>query len=259
MNVVELCGGIGNQIFQYAFGQVQKYNGIDVRYSCRWYHKSQIPPRPFRLDKFQVNVKYGPFLRQPVINESDFKLADFNREDCNFHGYWQHLYYYKHILHMLRKELHVKEQYYTKEFLNLRDQIKDSSSISLHVRRGDYIGRKGFGVLPLRYYTDALALMGVGTVYVFSDDIEWCESVFKAEYFSRKFVFVHLEDYLDFELMRSCTHFILANSTFSYLPVILENTSDTKVVSPSGWLSSIDINDRIGNFPKHWIKLESYV
>ena len=259
MNVIELCGGIGNQIFQYAFGQVQKYNGIDVRYSRRWYYKSQIPPRPFRLDKFQVGIKYGPFLRQEIIKEADFKLSDFDKEDCNFKGYWQHLHYYQHILHILQKDLHVKENYYTKEFLRLRDQIINSPSISLHVRRGDYIGRKGFGVLSLRYYIDALEIIGKGPVYIFSDDIEWCKSVFNSDYFSRNFIFVDLEDYLDFELMRFCTHFILANSTFSYLPAILEDHPNKKVVTPPGWLSSVDINDRIGNLPKHWIKLESYV
>jgi len=258
MNVIKLCGGLGNQIFQYAFGQVQKHNGIDVRYNCDWYVKSQEPPRPYRLDKFHINIEIGPLLRQKTIHEADFKLTDFNRDNCNFNGYWQYLNYYEHIWRILQKELHVQDKFYTKEFLDLRKQIINNPSLSLHVRRTDYISRAGFGVLPLSYYFKALEKIDAGVdVFVFSDDMEWCKRVFQTDYFSRKFIFVHLEDYLDFELMRNCDYSILANSTFGYLPAILEDSPEKIVITPPEWLSldgSVD-KQRYGNFPEHWIKL----
>ena len=41
MNVIQLCGGLGNQLFQYAFGQLQMGNGIDVGYNTP--HKYKTP------------------------------------------------------------------------------------------------------------------------------------------------------------------------------------------------------------------------
>ena len=259
MNVIELCGGLGNQLFQYAFGQAQKYNGMDVRYSARWYIKPQEPPRPYRLDKFQINMEYSSLsliIGQHTIKEKGCDLSLLKRKNCNFHGYWQYLDYFEDILPILQNEFYVQEQYYTKEFLKLRKQIISKSAISIHVRRTDYIARKGFGVLPLFYYFEALEMID-GNVYVFSDDIEWCKSVFKTNYFDRRFIFVHLEDYLDFELMRLCTHHILANSTFGWWTAILDDAPGKIVITPPGWLSLDGTNDngRERNFPKHWIRL----
>jgi len=257
MNVIEICGGIGNQLFQYAFGQVQKANGIDVNFNTKWYRHSQEPPRPYRLDKFCTDIKTSPFLNQRTIREGhEFDLNYLKEKNCNFKGYWQYLNYCKNILHILRKELHVREKYYTKEFLDLRKQIIENPSVSIHVRRTDYIKRIGFGVLPLSYYFKALRMVE-GDIYIFSDDIQWCEDNFKEDYFLRKITFVHSEDYLDFELMRSCTHHILANSTFGWWASILDDDHKKIVVTPPGWLAldRMQVNGREGNLPEHWIKL----
>ena len=254
MNVIELCGGLGNQLFQYAFGQVQKRNGADVAYSTRWYGKLPHPNRPYRLDKFKVHLKLHLFLDQHIVRENGFNIDYLDIENCNFKGYWQYLDYFKDILPILRNEFYIKEQYHTEEFLNLRIQILSTPSISLHVRRTDYIGRKGFGVLPLEYYIDALELVD-GPVYVFSDDMKWCKSIFKSDYLSHKFIFVHLEDYLDFELMRLCKHNISANSTFSYWASLLNPNPDKKVVVSGKWLADKEVDNDELHFPKEWIKL----
>jgi len=263
MNVIELCGGIGNQMFQYAFGRTQQENGIEVKYSTRWYRKMQNPPRPYRLDKFHTDIKHCLFLHQHTIREKHrFDIRYLRTSDCNFKGYWQYLDYFKGILDTLQNEFYVQKKYYTPEFERLRAQIIKNPSVSLHVRRGDYVNRKGFGALPLSYYFKALEKIDKDvTVYVFSDDIPWCKSVFKTDYFSRKFIFVHLEDYLDFELMRVCDSHILANSTFGYLAAILDDAPEKIVVCPPGWLviGGIPTEDRDKNIPKHWIKIEDYV
>ena len=55
MNVIQLCGGLGNQLFQYAFGRIQMTNGIDVRYNVVWFKKYG-DVRPYRLDKFNFFI-----------------------------------------------------------------------------------------------------------------------------------------------------------------------------------------------------------
>jgi hypothetical protein len=144
MNVIHLCGGLGNQLFQYAFGRVQQERGASVRYNPAWYKRTQSPPRPYRLNKFNIDIQISPYLRQPLIKEERYDSAYLKMNNVNFHGYWQYLPYYNNILPILKKELCVREEFYTEEFLNLRKQITDSPSVSIHVRRQDYVGRDGF-------------------------------------------------------------------------------------------------------------------
>ena len=225
INVIHLCGGIGNQLFQYAFGRVQKECGVNVRYNPEWYNKTQEPPRPYRLNKFCVDVNISPPCDMSMVRETKYSLGYLRRENCYFVGYWQYLDYYKNIIPILQEEFKIRKEFHTEEFLQLREQIITKSSVSLHVRRQDYIGRAGFGVLSIRYYFKALSKVE-GDVYVFSDDMPWCMNIFKEEYFGHKFIFVDLEDYQDFELMRSCDIHILANSTFSWWAAILDDNPD---------------------------------
>lgn len=256
MNVIHLCGGIGNQLYQYAFGRVQQENGITVRYNPAWYKRTQMPPRPYRLDKFKINIKISPFIKQQLIKEDGYNPAYLKMDNINFHGYWQYLPYYKDILPILRKELCVREEFYTEEFLDLRRQVIDSPSVSVHVRRQDYLNRNGFGCLLPKYYSAALKRVE-GDIFVFSDDIEWCKTMFKEKNLHRKITFVSLSDYLDMELMKCCRHHILANSTFSWWAGILDE-KDSIVITPAryiiatGYVSARDIKL---HFPEHWIKI----
>ena len=265
MNVIELCGGLGNQMFQYAFGRAQMERGIEVCFSKRWYGKVQRnPARPYHLDKLYIEAEYNLFLPQYTVREKHgFDIRHLKKKDCNFKGYWQYLDYFKGILDILQSEFYVQNKYYTSEFLKLRTQIIKNPSVSIHVRRTDYVNHKGFGTLPLLYYFKALEKVDVSVdVYVFSDDIAWCKDVFKSEYFSHKFIFVHLKDYLDFELMRLChSGIILANSTFGYWAAILDDTPEKLVICPPGWLvlGGMPNEERNKNIPEHWIKIEDYV
>ena len=65
-------------------------------------------------------------------------------------------------------------------------------------------------------------------VFVFSDDLDWCRNNFA------ECNFVELpEDYLEFELMRECKHFIIANSTFSWWAAYL--SMNATVIAPKNW------------------------
>ena len=257
MNVIHLCGGIGNQLFQYAFGRVQQERGVDVRYNLSWYKITQLPPRPYRLDKFKIDIKVSPFIRQPIIKESGFSLSYSKMENVNFHGYWQYLPYYKDILPILRKELCIREEFYTEEFLDLRRQIIENPSVSLHVRRQDYLDRSGFGCLSLTYYFAALKKVE-GDVFIFSDDIEWCKHTFKEDKLLRKITFINLQDYLVLELMKCCKHHILANSTFSWWAGILDEKTDGIIITPARYIvatGAIKSRDMWLHYPEHWIKI----
>jgi hypothetical protein len=257
MNVIHLCGGIGNQLYQYAFGRVQKERGVVVRYNPSWYKRTQVPPRPYRLDKFKIDIRISPFMRQQLIKENGYNPAYLKMDNVNFHGYWQYLPYYRDIMPVLRKELCIREEFYTKEFLDLRKQIMDNSSVSLHVRRQDYLNRNGFGCLSSKYYNAALEIVE-GDLYIFSDDIQWCKNTFKEDKLQRKVTFVELQDYLDLELMKNCKHHILANSTFSWWAGILDEKADGIIITPARYVTStgrVSPRDIKLHFPEHWIKI----
>ena len=266
MNVIKLMGGIGNQLFQYAFGRVQSLNGIQVYYDDSWFthptRKRRLDvrwPRPYRLDKFQLNIPYSPQLEgQEVVNEerTGFDMKLLKKDNCYFIGYWQYLPYYKDYLPILRKDFWLSRSVLTKEYYTFASQIIKEQSISVHVRRGDYTIQKGFHDLPFSYYLRGLrALNKKGVLFVFSDDISWCRAKFQEDFFESEIIFVDLEDYLCFELMKLCKYHITSNSTYSYWVALL---SGNPTVCPMHWLWEKDMDTKEMRFPKEWIKVEDY-
>lgn len=257
MNVVRIMGGLGNQLFQYAFGKAQMRNGIDVQFRlptgkevARSGTRRKAWPRPYCLDKFCIELQSSQFLDQETVYEhtisgfsgirkleEGYDLSLLKRSNCNFEGYWQYMIYFQDFLPLLREEFQIREECQTEEFKRLKEEIVScDDSVSMHVRRGDYVLQGGFHELPFRYYYEALSLTK-GDIYIFSDDIPWCKEKFTEACIDRKITFVGLEEHLDFGLMRLCKHHIIANSTFSYMVAILEDYLDNIIVVPSGWIS----------------------
>ena len=276
MNVIRVMGGLGNQLFQYAFGKAQMKNGIEVRFifptraeqERHWQKKRKWLQERYKqwvrfycLDKFELVIKEGHHLPVPTIYEHNpecgFDMGLLKRDNCNFEGYWQYLGYFKDFLPELRKEFTVKEAFHTPEFLRLKELIlNDPDSVGVHVRRGDYVLQKGFHDLPLSFYLKALTYTK-GNIYICSDDLPWCREKFKEEYFERKVTFLGLENYLDFQLMRYCKHIVLPNSSFSYWVGVLNDNPDAIIVSPDRWLGDPEPDTTELHYPKEWIKLKS--
>lgn len=257
MNIVKLSGGLGNQLFQYAFGQALKHNRNTVCYDLNWYTCPSNPPRPYRLDKFNVLVpmSYPITAQQPVIERKrHYDLEFLTLDDKYFAGYWQYLPYYMDILNKLYKEFCVKKEFYTKKFLKHVEWALASRSISIHVRRGDYIskGSKSFPLMPLSYYVNILK-QEEGVLFIFSDDLPWCKSIFSVLYPNREIHYVDLEDYLCFELMKYCKVSIMANSTFGYWAAMFNVNTDKKVYCPLHWLGDEHVDE--DRYPKDWIRV----
>ena len=246
-------GGLGNQMFQYAFGRANEY---DTRYTLSWFEKTKNIHRPYRLDKFKTKIIIHDSIKNTIYEKNTRYNPEFLKKNgFNFVGYWQFYPYFKHILPELREHLVVKEEFYTDEYLKFRDHIVNSNSISVHVRRGDYLTQKGFHDLPIHYYIRAMSEMK-GRFFVFSDDIPWCRDKFDKYFIS--ITYVDIEDYLSFELMRLCRKNIITNSTFSYWAAMLNNNPGKVVICPYKWLGDTIPNDNT-RFPEDWIKISDYV
>lgn len=234
MNVVKVMGGLGNQLFQYAFGRVvEEYSKCSTGYDLSWYSVPRVPPRPYVLDKFDIIVSKTLYLNTRKENERFDCTPSLYTDNTYFSGYWQNadLYNFK-LIEEFRQRFHVKEEYHTPEFIEWRDKIRSCKAVAIHVRRGDYLIHPNHLVLPLQYYQNALmyldAMRKEIEVFIFSDDLDWCADHFEDCYF------VELpEDYLEFELMRECKHFIIANSTFSWWAAYL--SLNGIVIAPKKW------------------------
>lgn len=239
MNVVRIMGGLGNQLFQYAFGRVlETHAKTPSAYNLDWYKKNRTPPRPYVLDKFGMTVHPSLFLQTRKYTETmDGSLPPLDVHNYHFNGYWQNPALYSiELREEFREAFHIRPEFYTVDFLDTLAEIKDCNAVALHVRRGDYLDNPNHLVLPLQYYQNALMYMDRMRkdieVFVFSDDIPWCREYFAGDGFH----FVEMDDYLEFELMRACKHFIIANSTFSWWAAYL--SYNAMIIAPRQWMLS---------------------
>ena len=149
----------------------------------------------------------------------------------------------------LREKLDAKNQ-------AMLEKIKShKNSVSIHIRRGDYLKINTFNVLDINYYQEAMAkFAGMEDLhfFVFSNDIPWVKENIK---FTAPHTFVDINDelngYKDMWLMKHCKHNIIANSTFSWWGAWLNENSDKIVVEPLCW-STGSCNKRKTQDPEDW-------
>jgi hypothetical protein len=187
---------------------------------------------------------------------SDFVDCD---KDVYISGFWQCERYFQRFEDEIRRDFVIRKEHLenTDRWLQL---IQSGTSISLHVRRGDYVANPAtnafHGLCEPEYYQKALKKMTENTenpvVYIFSDDIQWCKQNLKPE-LSHHYVETG-SAYKDLFLMRSCKHNIIANSSFSWWGAWLNINSQKIVIAPSVWFKdpSAQYNDII---PINWYKI----
>ncbi len=124
--------------------------------------------------------------------------------------------------------------------------LLSGNTISLHVRRGDYVNNSSnHPPCALSYYNKALDILGDDKVLVFSDDIEWCKDVFIGD----RFIYIDNEkDYIELYMMSLCKNNIISNSSFSWWGAWLNKNKHKKVIAPKKWFGqaiSHNTNDLI--------------
>lgn len=176
-------------------------------------------------------------------------------------GYWQSEKYFRNIEQTIRQDLTLKEKQ-NETFNNILLQIESCTSISLHIRRTDYLiskHRQIYNICSKEYYEQALKIItnkvsDRSKLFVFSDDINWVKNNLT---FSVPTIFVSdngFKDYQDLILMSTCKHNITANSTLSWWGAWLNGNKGKIVITPEKWYlnSKIDNKDLI---PETWIRV----
>jgi hypothetical protein len=253
MIVVKLQGGLGNQLFQWSHGhslsnKFQTELFLDLGF---YNNQSGVTPRKFELDKFpSLNWNQYKNSGERFIRITDsFKFSDINVvQNNNYYldGYWQSEKYFHKYSSQIREIL--KPDVETSNKLN---SILTDNSVSIHIRRTDYVSSNGYHpVQSIDYYNQGLELIkNYDRILVFSDDIEWCKSNLKYD----NTIFINnLSDIENLWLMSMCKNNIIANSSFSWWAAWINNNPNKIVVSPSKWFgdhANLNTSDII---PKNW-------
>ena len=152
-------------------------------------------------------------------------------------------------------DIYVQDEKYFKDVVEeVRTIFSQGSAgytdkVSLHVRRGDYVNHPFYvNLTETDYYKDAMALFPGEKFLVFSDDIEWC----KQHFIGDQFDFYHESEVEDMNMMSSCKHNIIANSTFSWWAAWLNSNPMKRVVAPKAWHPD-EIERTI--IPQEWTRL----
>lgn len=254
MITVNIKGGLGNQMFQYACARALALENNDELQLVRNASTSDIA-RPFSLTAFNIKGKVVTKesvpaylrllskLRQKITREFyvNFQPSILNKKgNMYLDGYFQSEKYFVNSAEIIRQDFTLKEPL-TESTVRFATQIQNTlHAVSLHVRRGDYLKESDFkDIANQEYFANAIKhikeKVAGAQFYVFSDDIEWCKANLPLPAES---VFVSnpdLEDYEELTLMSYCRHHIIANSSFSWWGAWLGSNTEKVVVAPKRW------------------------
>lgn len=256
MVTIRLRGGLGNQMFQRAYGIALEAKGYHIQYDT-----SELVPnttKEFSLDGFASDVRFGHGGNVFTYEEGMRYQEHFMNPPDNITlvGYWQTEQYFKNVIPKVLREFTFRFPVRATAAAWL-DEIQHTrcDSAFLHVRRQDYVGLQHFHGMPsVQYYLDAVKALPAHTaVYVFSDDIPWCRQAF-ADF---RFNFIDgTNKFEDLQLMKACKHAILANSSFSWWGCWLGDCQQPRaVIAPKQWFNpavNIDATDIV---PERWRKM----
>jgi hypothetical protein len=314
MIIVNLKGGVGNQMFQYAVGKtIALKNSVELKIDLTFLQNQPSNKdhtfREYDLNIFNIDEKFlteedsksykiNPFyekvasklIAKGVIRERHFhfcpeisfittlprsvtvireKQFHFDPEilklgaNVYLDGFWQSYKYFEAFESEIRKEFSFRNKF---DDINeqLSIEIQSTNSVCLNVRRLDFVSshktNKFHGVCDMDYFNRAIAIIASRItdfkIFVFSDDIPWCQENMKTnypmqivgpEYAGEKYQY-------KFRHMSLCKHFIIPNSTFGWWAAWLNNDPDKIVIAPKKWFNdpTIDTRDLI---PEGWIRI----
>ena len=295
--IVQLAGGLGNQMFQYAAARAVSHRlQLPLKLDISRLQKSKT--RTYQLHHFSIiedfatekdlqmyssieeksgliisaikKVKHHllPWYKQSVIEQRGYHYhEDFHRikKSCYLKGYWQSENYFKMIEHLIRDDFRIKKETdaQNRELIN---QISGTESVSVHIRRGDYVEnpvtKKNHGILGLTYYERAAEYISKKVdnpaFFIFSDDTEWVKQHFRPTFLYTVINHNRAEDvHEDLRLMSCCKHHIIANSTFSWWGAWLSGNENKQITAPVNWFTDQVMKSRgeLYIIPESWKQL----
>lgn len=287
MRLVTLSGGLGNQMFQYAFylGMKKRYTNVflDLRkiYSLNEHNGYELD-KVFSIslssrERCLVQLLMIPILRNIVkhllfikkYRERIYYSFDSNSniyhkvffDSWHFVGYWQSEKYFENVIPQVKDYFKFNEEKTNELTGELIKELKSNkSSVSIHIRRNDYLSPRFYenygGICDEDYYARSIQYINERIknpiFYVFTDSMDWAKEHLKME----NVVFVDwnkgADSWQDMYLMSQCANNIIANSSFSWWGAWLNNNPDKIVIAPSKWINTQAAEDAA---PISWVRI----
>lgn len=283
MKIVNILGGLGNQMFVYAMYLAlrEAHPNEEVLLSRRSYkgyplHNGYELDRIFGIQAQEASLWQVMKAAYPFFNYKTWQMMchflpkrdsmtfgttqipfcydEVTRKDDVFYdGYWQNEKNFKSIRVKILKAF-TFSPFVDDKNLELAKKLQGARAASCHVRRGDYLSNPVYGVCNGNYYVRAVTelnkIANPDLYCIFSDDIEWCkENLSDLIGRDKQVVYVDWnrgqESYRDMHLMSLCHYNIIANSSFSWWGAWLNNHKDKVVLAPEVWMNKPIVNDPI--------------
>jgi Glycosyl transferase family 11 len=265
--IVLLQGGLGNQMFQYAFGRsVSRARNEELLFEKRGDMRDGIARFNYSLDVFKTGVTFTT--SGNTSSQYKERIFAYDKEvytapnGTHFTGYWQTEKYYFEP-EIIRAELSLRNVV-SDQAQRIADEISAKpNSVFIHVRRTDYLSPDvgpWMGNLTIDYYKKSMAYVreriSDAAFFVFSDDPEWCRQKFEG---CR--ILDQGQDHEDLFLMSQCKHAVIANSSFGWWGAWLGDFPGKTVIAPYRWFAAPSIINikwdatQSDIIPNRWIKI----
>lgn len=288
--IVQLQGGLGNQMFGYAFSKYLEYiTGESVQLSLLPFLLKQdhnglelheafsnvkgISNNRYRiivlLHKLLTNKKLR-YILYSIVRHIQYpdKSCFWAKHPYSFYevpipkiryyfGLWQNCRYTHPVRDILINDFQFKLPE-DGDFKIFEQQLLNNNTVAIHVRRGDYLNKEyqNWNIFEdFSYFNNSIEYLkkeyDAKLFFIFSDDINTCKTIFKG----KSFVFVDVNhgsnSYLDMYLMSLATHIVISNSTFSWWAAFLKK-KDGMVIAPQYWTSNTKIETKSFS-PGNWL------
>ncbi len=274
--IVRLSGGLGNQMFQYAFGRAASIQKNEPLFIDDFSFQRD-PLREYALEQYQIEARKMSGVSKIYYNAlfyanrklhfvprgvakcgMYYESAEFVQDDVvdinakYYEGCWQNAAYFAICEKELKKEL-TYQGIMSQELTELAQKLREGTTVAVHVRHGDYLNAFNqtiYEVPEVTYYQHAMQYMKQlyphCSFYFFSDDMDWCVEQFGKE---ESCVFPKVQTshtaQEDIYLMQQCSHFIIANSSFSWWAAWLGADEYSTCIAPKKWYKDTRMNDGV--------------
>lgn len=267
MVVVRIIGGLGNQMFQYAYAKSIENKGLEVRLDLSGFNKYKLHGG-YQLGEYNINIQQAKPILLLFLKLNPFKtlkeknlLFDekllFLKGNEYIKGYFQTEKYFSEIRSVLLKQFILNKEISNSTKNYKQNILQTGKSCSIHVRRGDYVSNikanNIHGTCSLEYYNKAIKRINKEynniTFYIFSDDIAWTKENLRIKnsfYIDHKCL-----PHEDIYLMSMCSHNIIANSSFSWWGAWLNRNDYKFVIAPKNWFKTT----KHEIIPENWFKI----
>ncbi|KAA6319244.1 O-antigen biosynthesis glycosyltransferase WbnK [termite gut metagenome] len=267
MKLIRLTCGLGNQMFIYAFyiqmkkrfpaikldissmgKQAAKNSNYEI---ARIFH---LKPDEYYVSKQLKKIMTSLFFKK--VREKFYIPYSPKNYICNYcwpfvyyKGFFQSEKFFLEATDKVRDVFSFDEKIINKKTRAcLRQIVVSESSVSIHIRRGDYlyseVERRFGGICTLEYYQKAIKLISESinnpVFFIFSDDINWVKEKLPLNNATYTDWNSGNDSWQDMFLMSRCQHNIIANSTFSWWAAWLNTNRNKIVIAPERWFQDME-------------------